>query len=103
VFGTLTTLLAAPWLAMAAMGFAAALAGLGSWVLFRHPYVEIREISADGSRTRRWRLGVERHPSRSRPLRDSSSAGPGSPPPLAVAGDSTSATSASNRIPQQPP
>lgn len=102
-FGTLTTLLADPWLATAAMGLAVVLAGLGSWVLCRHPYFEIHEISAEGSRIRRWRFGIERHSARSRPWRDASRASPGTLPPPVMGGTSTPTNSAAAGIPQRLP
>lgn len=79
-FGTLTVLLADPWLATALIGLAAGLAGLGCWVLLRHPYFEICETSEEGARRRRWRLGVERHSSRMRPSRGFSNSSSGGRP-----------------------
>jgi len=101
--GTLTTLLADPWLATAAIGLTAGLAGLGSWVLFRHPYLEIYESSAEGSRTKRWRLGIERHSSHARPRRDATSATPGALPSPVRGDRSTSAELPAAGTPQRLP
>jgi len=60
-FGIVTLLLADPWLVAVAIGVGAGVVGLGCWVLFRHTYLEIRETSQEGSRTRHWRAGFERH------------------------------------------
>jgi len=71
-FGATTVLLGDPWLTAIAMSVGGGVIGLSCWVLFRHPYLEIRETVQEGSRTRCWRAGVERHSLPVRSRRESS-------------------------------
>lgn len=54
--------LANPWLTVALLGSLAALVAIACRVLLRRPFVELRETTRDGIRSRLWRVGVEPSP-----------------------------------------
>jgi hypothetical protein len=60
-FEAVTLVMADPCPALLAMGVGGAVNSFGCWILFRHPYLEIHKTVREGSRTRYWRAGVDRH------------------------------------------